>query len=107
MDVIYAHRKYWKNLQLQETYSIEELNNVNPQPNLHKIPFDSFIGGDPLPERFETRNCYPVQSDETKKRLADELMSLKFFTKLEFPIDSRVCYVYDEAMMEHKNIYEE
>lgn len=107
MNVTYAHRKYWKNLQLQETYSIEDLNNVNPQPNLHKVSVESFIGGDPRPERFATRDCYPVQSDTLIKELSEKLADLKFFTNLNFATDSRVCYVYDIAMMEHKNDYEE
>lgn len=105
LNCIYAHRDYWHNLCLQERYSIVELNNVNPQPNLHKVPHDSFIGGDPLPERFATRDCYPVQSETFKQEVAEKLSKLKFFTNLTFPVN-RVCYVYDEAMLKHKNIFE-
>jgi histone deacetylase 6 len=105
MNCIYALRDYWHNLCLQERYSIVELNNVNPQPNLHKVPYDSFIGGDPLPEKFATRDCYPVQSETFKREVAEKLGKLKFFTNLTFPVN-RVCYVYDEAMLKHKNTFE-
>jgi histone deacetylase 6 len=105
LNCIYMHRHYWKNLCLQQVYNIEELNNVNPQSNLHQIPHDSFIGGDPLPERFLTRNCYPVQNEAFKNRVAARLLQLKLSTNLTFPVN-RVCYVYDEIMMQHKNNFE-
>lgn len=90
---------------LQDVYNIEELNNVNPQSNLHQVPHDSFIGSDPPPEKFLTRNCYPIQNESFKIRVADRLTKLRFFTNLTFPVN-RVCYVYDELMMQHKNIFE-
>lgn len=99
------HRKYWNNLCLQEKYNIEDLNNLNPQPNLHKVALDNFIGGDPLPERFLTRDCYPIQNEAFKTRVAERLLKLRFFTKLTFPTN-RVCYVYDDFMLQHKNDFE-
>lgn len=76
LNCIYTHRPYWKVLQIQETYSLEELNNVNPQPDLHKV-VQEFKGGPPIPERFETRNCYPLQSDDLKRQICERLSSLK------------------------------
>ncbi|KAL7039894.1 hypothetical protein ACKWTF_000165 [Chironomus riparius] len=105
LNCIYSHRQYWKNLCLQDIYNIEELNNVNPQSNLHHVPHDSFIGGDPVPERFLTRNCYPVQNEAFRKNVAGRLMKLRFFTNLSFPVN-RVCYVYDDVMLQHKNNFE-
>lgn len=78
---------------------------MNPQSNLHQVPHDSFIGGEPLPERFLTRNCYPAQNEAFKKSVADRLMKLKFFTDLSVP-PNRVCYVYDDIMLQHKNNFE-
>jgi histone deacetylase 6 len=106
LNCIYAHRSYWRNLCLQERYSLVEVNNINPQPNLHNVPHDSFIGGAPLPEKFETRDCYPVQSETFKREVAEKLQKLKIFTNLTCPAN-RVSYVYDEAMMAHKNAFEE
>ena len=105
MNCIYAQRPHWRNLCLQDVYNIVELNNVNPQPNLHKVPQDSFIGGDPLPDKFATRDCYPVQSGTFKNQVAEKLNKLKFFTNLTFPVN-RVCFVYDDAMLKHENIHE-
>lgn len=105
MNCIYAHRDHWRNLCLQDVYNMEELNNVNPQPNLHKVPFDSFIGGAPRPERFDTRDCYPIQSETFKRRVAERLTKLQLFTDLTFPAN-RVCYVYDDVMLKHQNIHD-
>ena len=106
MNCIYAHRDHWRNLCLNERYNLVELNNINPQPNLHKDPHDTFIGGEPLPEKFATRDCYPIQSEIFKREIAEKLEKLKMFTDLTFA-ENRVCFVYDEAMMKHKNTYEE
>ncbi|CRK86274.1 CLUMA_CG000164, isoform C, partial [Clunio marinus] len=105
LNCIYVHRSHWRNLCLQNVYNIEELNNINPQPNLHKVPHESFIGGPSNPIKFETRNCYPIQSETFKKEVAEKLEKLKFFTNLTFPTN-RVCFVYDELMMKHENIHE-
>lgn len=105
LNCIYAHRAHWKALCLQNVYNIEHLNNVNPQSNLHKVPFNSFIGGPPPQEKFATRNCYPIQSEIFKQQVADRLSKLKFFTNLSYPAN-RVCYVYDDVMLQHENIHE-
>jgi histone deacetylase 6 len=105
MNCIYAQRMHWRNLCLQGVYNIEELNNINPQPNLHKISNETFIGGAPVPEKFETRDCYPVQSDTFKREVSEKLNKLKMFTTLTFPVN-RVCYVYDDVMLKHENIHE-
>ncbi|CAO1355069.1 unnamed protein product [Diamesa tonsa] len=104
LNCIYAHRPHWYNLCLQELYNVEELNNTNPQSNLHQV-VHSFIGGAPVPKIFQTRDCYPIQSDTFKTRVEDRLRQLRFFTNLTFPVN-RVCYVYDERMLKHKNLYE-
>ncbi|XP_055910185.1 histone deacetylase 6 isoform X1 [Eupeodes corollae] len=105
LNCIYAHRPFWRCLQIQQTYTMEELNNVNPQPDLHKVS-RIFIGGPPLEERFPTRDCYPVQSPETIQKLDARLQWLKAETNLSVP-PVRVCYVYDEMMLEHQNMFEE
>ena len=89
---------------MQDAYDQEELNNINPQSNLHKV-VHNFIGGPPLPEKFKTRDCYPIQSEDFKKRVHDRLTELKFFTKLTYPVN-RVCYVYDDNLLQHENLFE-
>jgi histone deacetylase 6 len=104
MNCIYAHRMYWKSLQLQELYDLEEFNNLNPQPNLHKVE-QVFKGSFEVPERYETRDAYPVQSQAEKVRIAARLNHLKLVTDLTFPTN-RSCYVYDDFMLQHQNLFE-
>lgn len=105
LNCIYSHRGYWKCLQTQETYTLMELNNLNPQQSLHKV-IENFKGGDPLPEKFPTRDCYPVHILEIAETIANRLNNLKLSTNLTFP-KIRVCYVYDEFMLQHKNNFED
>ncbi|XP_058974555.1 histone deacetylase 6-like isoform X2 [Musca domestica] len=104
-NCIYAHRPYWKCLQAQGTYTMEDINNVNPQNNLHKVS-RLFVGGSPLPERFPTRDTAPKIPLDVIERNAQRLKRLKAETKLFSP-KVRVCYVYDELMLQHANTYEE
>lgn len=105
LNCIYIHRQYWNNLCLQDVYNVEELNNINPQSNLHQVPNDSFIGSDPPPIKFKTRDCYPIQNEAFRNKVSERLMQLRFFTNLTFPVN-RVCYVYDEIMMQHINKFD-
>lgn len=105
LNCIYSHRKYWKCLQIHKTYELEELKSKTAK-YLHVVQ-QKFIGsGEPIPERFETRNCYPVQSSERLKQIAQRLQNLKITTNLS-SAPNRVCYVYDSQMAEHRNLYEE
>lgn len=76
LNCIYAHRAYWKCLQVQDTYTMEDINNVNPQINLHKVS-RIFVGGPPLPERFPTRDTAPKIPLEMVERNALRLNRLK------------------------------
>uniref|UniRef100_A0A182P7U1 Protein deacetylase HDAC6 n=1 Tax=Anopheles epiroticus TaxID=199890 RepID=A0A182P7U1_9DIPT len=106
LNCIYSHRKHWKCLQFYELYDLEDYNNTNPQDNFHKV-IKCYIPPDPPadPGRYETRNCYPVQSSEERARIAERLSRLHLLTDLSFPPE-RVCYVYDELMLEHRNSQE-
>lgn len=105
MNCIYSHRNYWKCLQVHKTYDLDELK-TNASKDLHTVE-QKFIGsGEPRPERFETRNCYPVQSNDQLRRIADRLQQLKITTNLS-SAPNRVCYVYDSQMAEHRNLFEE
>lgn len=90
---------------MHKTYGLEELNNIQPQSDLHKV-VEKFIGGEPKPERFETRDCYPLQSNKQLAEIAERLQKLKISTNLSFA-PKRVCYVYDVQMTEHRNLFEE
>uniref|UniRef100_A0A2M4BB43 Protein deacetylase HDAC6 n=1 Tax=Anopheles marajoara TaxID=58244 RepID=A0A2M4BB43_9DIPT len=105
LNCIASHRSFWKSLQLNELYNVEDYNNVTPQENFHKLPEYRFEPEPPRSSeaRYETRNCYPVQSVEERKRIHERLVQLRLATDLSFPAE-RLCYVYDEAMLEHQNV---
>ncbi|XP_058833510.1 histone deacetylase 6 isoform X2 [Topomyia yanbarensis] len=107
LNCIHSHRPYWKNLQLNDTYGLEEVNNINPQPNFHRVT-QLYIQPPPQPEpiRYATRNCYPLQSNEETSRIEARLAMLQIATNLTFPV-TRVCYVYDELLLEHRNLHED
>lgn len=90
---------------MHNTYELEELES-NTTKDLHIVQ-QTFIGsGEPVPERFETRNCYPIQDSERLRYIAERLQHLKITTNLT-SAPNRVCYVYDSQMAEHRNLYEE
>ncbi|XP_055298370.1 histone deacetylase 6 isoform X3 [Sitodiplosis mosellana] len=105
LNCIHSHRNYWKCLQMHKTYELEELKS-NRAKDLHLVE-QKFIGsGEPIPERFETRNCYPVHNSERLRQIATRLQRLKITTNLS-AAPNRVCYVYDSQMAEHRNLFEE
>lgn len=104
LNCTHSHRNYWKCLQVHKTFDVEEMQK-NQSNDLHIVE-QEFIGGEPRPERFETRNCYPVQSSETLERISERLRNLKITTNLS-SAPHRVCYVYDPQMAEHRNVFEE
>ncbi|KAG4068297.1 hypothetical protein HA402_007817 [Bradysia odoriphaga] len=105
LNCIQLHRPYWNCLQTNGTYTLEEYNNFTPQSDLHKV-VQAYNWTEPRQERFLTRDCYPVQSDEFLKKVAERLTSLSIATNLTVP-PNRVCYVYDDMMLLHRNLYED
>lgn len=91
---------------MHKEYNLEDLNNLNPQPELHKV-VKKFIGdSEPRPERFPTRDCYATQDEKKLNEIAERLRLLRVTTNLSFSLN-RLCYVYDVQMTEHRNNYEE
>ncbi|XP_071441750.1 histone deacetylase 6 [Hetaerina americana] len=92
-----AHAPFWTSLSQTRCKLME---NVEKPPK--KIPLDLPGSGEGQPV-FETRNCYPVQSEELLKELNAKMDTLITVTKLTFP-EKRVCLVSDERMLKHKNL---
>lgn len=89
LNCIHAHRPYWNSLQTNATYGLEELNNVNPQPNLHKV-LQAYKWTEPTPERFPTRDFHPVQSIDFKVTIAERLTKLSLsMSHIFFCLESR------------------
>ncbi|XP_055712134.1 histone deacetylase 6 isoform X2 [Phlebotomus papatasi] len=104
LNCISVQRPFWKCLQVHRTYGLEEVNNINPPRELHQV-VSVFKGITERPERFDTRNCYPVQNEERIRTVNERLQRLEMSTNLRVA-PNRVCLVYDEAMAEHRNVFE-
>lgn len=105
LDVIYSHRSYWECFKMQETWSLAEQENKEPQMSVleRHSPRAIFCGPtDPPPTSFETRNCYPVQSSIFLMTVASKLNSLISSTKLRNP-PHKLSLVYDSRMLKHFN----
>ncbi|KDR24372.1 Histone deacetylase 6 [Zootermopsis nevadensis] len=107
LNVIYAHRDFWQCYQFQDKYSAHTVHDLSNKKSLgreeHHMPSVRFLESDDKPEWFPTRNCYPVQSQQFVHDVTTRLNFLIANTKLTFA-SHRVCLVYDERMMKHKNI---
>ncbi|CAH2050846.1 unnamed protein product, partial [Iphiclides podalirius] len=105
LNCIYAHKPYWRCFNYQPTYSVGPTPNVCDGAKRKHTVAVKWEGDETRPDSFATRDCYPKQDDSTKKRIAERLNHLRLVTNLSMP-QHAVCYVYDEAMLKHKNICE-
>uniref|UniRef100_A0A1A9VF79 Histone deacetylase n=1 Tax=Glossina austeni TaxID=7395 RepID=A0A1A9VF79_GLOAU len=95
LNCICSHRPYWRCLQLQDTYTIDELNATNPQTNLHKIKpmLEQFLTHTLLPHELIEKNCLRLQRLKSETKLLSHRIG--------------VCYVYDELMLQHENTHKQ
>ncbi|OXU23235.1 hypothetical protein TSAR_003178 [Trichomalopsis sarcophagae] len=105
LNVIYAHRLHWKCYQHQDSYSVNSTSSSDKKQDQH-LPIVLFKGPDELPTIFETRNCYPVQSQDELQEINKKLDHLQQITNLK-KAPNRVCIVYDERMLKHYNVVDE
>ncbi|CAG4954053.1 unnamed protein product [Colias eurytheme] len=106
LNCIYAHRKHWRCFNYQPTYSIDtSIKNVCDADKEKHTVVVRWEGDETKPEKYETRNCYPVQDNATKRQIMERLEHLKMVTDLKLA-QHPVCYIYDEAMLKHFNICE-
>lgn len=76
LNCIHAHRMWWRCLQTNGTYGLEELNNMSPpQPDLHKVQ-QRYLWTEPRPDRFPTRDFHPIQDEDFKVAVAERLTRL-------------------------------
>lgn len=103
LNVIYAHKPYWKCYQYQDTYSIHTTtHNKEELANRHIVTV-TYKGSEIRLDKYDTRNCYPVQSKETLEGVEKKLNELIQLTNLR-KAPHKVCIVYDEKMQKHCNI---
>lgn len=75
LNLIYVQRPYWKCFQYQGSFSVHE--KTNGDTGERHIPTLSYLGNATKPLKYETRNCYPVQSQEVKEKIKLQLVRLK------------------------------
>ncbi|XP_018305057.1 histone deacetylase 6 isoform X2 [Mycetomoellerius zeteki] len=103
LNVIYAHKPYWKCYQYQETHSINSVTHNKEEIANRHVATVTFKGNEVKLEKYDTRNCYPVQSKETLEVVERKLNELIQSTNL-YKAPYKVCIVYDEKMQKHCNI---
>ncbi|XP_028048601.1 histone deacetylase 6 isoform X2 [Monomorium pharaonis] len=105
LNVIYAHKPYWKCYQYQDTHSINSVtHNKEELANRHVVTV-MYKGSEVKPDKYDTRNCYPVQSKETLETVDKKLNQLIQLTSLR-KAPHKVCIVYDETMQKHCNVFD-
>ncbi|KAG7310384.1 hypothetical protein JYU34_003157 [Plutella xylostella] len=105
LNCIYTHKPYWRCFNYQDTYSTDSIPNVCDGAKQKHTVVVRWEGDETRPDKFDTRDCYPVQDSKTKEDIAKRLNHLRMVTDLTIP-QHAVCYVYDQAMLKHRNICE-
>lgn len=74
LNCIYAHKKHWRCYNYQPAYSIDTtvVNVCDGEKQKHTVTV-KWEGDETRPERFATRDCYPLQDDATKLRIQQKL----------------------------------
>ncbi|XP_068626172.1 histone deacetylase 6 isoform X1 [Battus philenor] len=105
LNCIYVQKPYWSCFNYQLMYSVGGVPNVCDREKQKHTVSHKWEGDETRPDKFATRDCYPKQDDETRRKIVDRLNHLRLVTELPSP-QYNVCYVYDEAMLKHRNICE-
>ncbi|GBP49135.1 Histone deacetylase 6 [Eumeta japonica] len=105
LNCIYVLRPYWRCFDQYPTHvasaTASETEGGLPRHHVQA----KWLGDETRPDRFETRDCYPIQESALRQRLLDRLQELRLATNLTVAPHA-VGYVYDEAMLKHRNICE-
>ncbi|XP_075976743.1 histone deacetylase 6 [Anticarsia gemmatalis] len=105
LNCIYVQKPFWNCYKFQPTYTCTGAPNVCDEHKIKHTVTVRWEGDETRPERFLTRDCYPLQDDATKRRNDERLNYLRTVTDLTIP-QHAVGYIYDQAMLKHKNICE-
>lgn len=109
LDVVWALRPYWKSLKMQgdfERHKDEEEEEGNViRKHYPVLEYKGTLALIAKPERYLTRDCYPVQNEEIKIALENEIAQLIKITGLSVPKlfeSQRTAIVFDEQLTKHK-----
>lgn len=105
LNCISSHRPYWQCYQFQGKFNASERQLDNPKQHWPVARYlHSYTKNTIQPQiRYQTRDCYPMQSQERINSITQTLNFLISVTKLLSP-QYKVCMVYDPVMMEHENL---
>ncbi|XP_020290831.1 histone deacetylase 6 isoform X2 [Pseudomyrmex gracilis] len=103
LNVIYAHKPYWKCYQYQDTYSINSITHDKEEITNRHVVRVTYKSNEIKLDKYETRNCYPVKTKEAADIIEKQLNELIQFTNL-YKAPHKVCVVYDERMHKHCDI---
>ncbi|XP_032527662.2 histone deacetylase 6 isoform X2 [Danaus plexippus] len=106
LNCIYSHKKHWRCFNNQPSYSTDPsvLNTGERGAGQHTVVM-KWEGDETRADRFATRNCYPLQTDDTRKKIQDRLNHLQLATDVSCS-EHPVCYIYDPVMLKHHNVCE-
>ncbi|XP_026319696.1 histone deacetylase 6 isoform X2 [Hyposmocoma kahamanoa] len=106
LNSIYVHKPYWRCYNYQPTYRVRQSvpNVCDDEKQKHTVSV-KWEGDETRPDRYATRDCYPLQDNEVKRKNREKLDHLRIVTNLALP-QHQVCYIYHPAMLKHKNVCE-
>lgn len=99
LDVISVHRPYWNCLRFQRTFNRHDNEIDDDNQRKRHYPMIEYRGQLELlpnkPETYPTRDCYPVQSDETKSRYLNAIETLRTYADNQYVSydDKRTCII--------------
>ena len=102
LDVICVMRPYWKCLQLQGVFNRHSPNDCYRKEHLPYVEYRGKAALLEKPTKYPTRDCYPIQDDDQKTQLLNEVKRLIATTDLSVKYSQRTCIAYDEDMNKHK-----
>ena len=111
LDVTWAMKPFWENLfslqglfdRHQDNSSLEQFCRPRHFP---VVQYNGRLSLIEKPSRYDTRNCYPVQSQEFKTKILEEIQRLQESTVLNGSFVSepkRTAISYHEFMTKHKS----
>ena len=106
LNSAYMLQQQWKNLSAVRFLAPDTdlFESETARGNVH-MPTIRFEYNEPKPHKYETRDCYPIQSEEVKRALKERLDRLTLTTSLT-KSSSQVCLVYNDVMLKHRNVPE-
>jgi histone deacetylase 6 len=104
LNSTYMLRPYWNLLKTQQTTNEDSSPRLLESGLIH-VPEIKFEWNEPKPDKYATRDCYPLQNAELKRTIDEKLDNLCLTTNLA-KAKSKVGIVYDDIMLRHRNLQE-